>query len=105
MYMSNNLYLAGFFIALSIAAIYFKFWPKPINAQHNFARPVILRGILRWAHGAVWLVLALVFAGLANLVALEGRVIEVIGWSAFGLYGIFVIACFYDRTHLAGRFK
>ncbi len=98
--MAENFYWAASIGAILIAAIYYILWPKPLNAAHAGARPLILHLILRWGHSVVWLLLALFFVSKTGFLGQSAALWQPLGLSAFGLYGVFLGSCVYDRNRL-----
>jgi bacteriorhodopsin len=98
--MTENFYWAASVGAILVAAVYFQVWPKPASATHAAARPLFLRLILRWGHSVVWLLLALFFIGRTGRLGQPAEFWQPVGLSAFCMYGVFLLACYYDRNRL-----
>lgn len=100
--MGENFYWASSVGALLIGVLYYWIWPKPANPAHAQARSVILRCVLRFGHSGVWLLLAVFFMGKTGRLGQSAEFWQSFGLSAFCLYGLFLLACFYDRKKVRG---
>ena len=89
--------------ALVIALVYAVFWPRPRDLAHATHRPIWVRLVLRWAHAAVWLLLAAFCFGRAGRLPLSNPVAAALAWFALAVYALFLLALFYDKAHLASN--
>ncbi len=96
--MTENFYWAASLGAILMAVLYFKAWPKPINAAHAQARPLLLQWLMRFGHSLVWVLLAVFFIGKTGRLGQSAEFWQPVGMCAFFMYGIFLLACYYDRN-------
>ena len=85
-------------LALLVALLYSVVWPRPKTALDAEQRSRWTRLILRWAHAAVWLLLATFCFVQAGWFGLSIPAASTLAWSALVLYLLFLATFFRDRV-------
>lgn len=87
-------FLVWILLCLMVAFIYSFIYPKIKSDKGNAS---LRQQILRWGHSLVWYILAVSFL-LRMIDGVEEVVADIVAWSGFVVYIVFIITLFWDRV-------